>query len=79
MFCCGGLRSTSCGNQTRFFSLILCIIPKGDWAIVSIDGVITRVKITHKNRGRYVIVEDSKDGKYVNRIIDASDIMQVEK
>lgn len=51
----------------------------GDWAIVSIDGAITRVKIVHKSRGRYVIVEDSKDGKYINRVIDAGDILQVEK
>ena len=53
--------------------------PHGDWAIVSIDGLITRVKIVHKSRGRYVIVEDSKDGKYINRVIDAGDILQVEK
>ena len=52
---------------------------KGDWAIVSIDGAITRVKIVHKSQGRYVIVEDSKADKYVNRVIDAGDIMQVEK
>jgi hypothetical protein len=25
----------------------------GDWAIVSNDGAITRVKIMHKTRGRY--------------------------
>jgi hypothetical protein len=53
--------------------------PSGDWAIVSIDCVITRAKIVHKSRGKYIIVEDSKDGKYVNRVIDAGDIMQVEK
>jgi hypothetical protein len=52
---------------------------QGDWAIASIDGAITRVKIVHKSRGRYVIVEDSKDGKYINRVIDAGDILQVEK
>jgi hypothetical protein len=44
-----------------------------------IDGAITRTKIVHKSRGRYVIVEDSKGGKYVNKVIDAGDIMQVEK
>ena len=54
-------------------------LPSGDWAIISIDGVITRVKIVHKSRGRYVIAEDRKDGKYANRVIDAGDIMQVEK
>ena len=43
--------------------------PSGDWAIISIDGVITRAKIIV--RGRYAIVEDSKDVKYINRIIDA--------
>jgi hypothetical protein len=66
--------------------LISCIniyndmdFPGGDWAIISIDGAITRAKIVHKSRGRYVIVEDSKGGKYVNRVIDAGDIMQVEK
>jgi hypothetical protein len=53
--------------------------PHGDWAIVSIDGAITRVRIVHKSRGRYVIVEDSKDGKYISRVIDAGDILQVEK
>jgi hypothetical protein len=53
--------------------------PGGDWAIISVDGAITRAKIVHKSRGRYVIVEDSKGGKYVNRVIDAGDIMQVEK
>ena len=48
-------------------------------AIISIDSIITRAKIVHKSRGKYMIVEDSKDGKYVNRVIDAEDIMQVEK
>lgn len=26
-------------------------LPSGDWAIISIDGVITRAKIIHKSRG----------------------------
>jgi len=51
----------------------------GDWAIISIDGSVTRAKIVHKSRGRYIIIEDSKGGKYVNRVIDAGDIIQVEK
>jgi hypothetical protein len=41
--------------------------------------VLLRAKIVHKSRGKYVIVEDSKDSKYGNREIDAGDIMQVEK
>ena len=39
-------------------------LPSGDWAIISIVGVVTRAKIVHKSRGKYMIVEDSKDGKY---------------
>ena len=54
-------------------------LPSGNWVIISIDGVITRTKIVHKSRGKYIIVEDSKDGKYVDRVIDAGDVMQVEK
>ena len=30
--------------------------PGGDWAIISIDGTVTRAKIVHKSRGRYAIV-----------------------
>jgi hypothetical protein len=52
---------------------------EGYWAIISIDEVVTRVKIVHKSRGRYRVVEDSNDGKYINRIIDAGDVIQVEK
>jgi hypothetical protein len=52
--------------------------PNGDWAIISIDGTITRAKIAHKSRGRYRVIEDSKGGKYLNKVIDAGDI-QVRK
>jgi hypothetical protein len=54
-------------------------LPRGDWAIISIDGAATRAKIVNKSRGKYIIVENSKDGKYINRVIDAGDLMQVEK
>lgn len=54
-------------------------VTSGDWAIISIDGVVTRAKIVHKSRGKYRIVEDSKGGKYIDRTIDAGDIIQVEK
>jgi hypothetical protein len=53
--------------------------PNGDWAIISIDGTITRAKIAHKSRGRYRVIEDSKGGKYLNKVIDAGDIIQVKK
>jgi hypothetical protein len=50
----------------------------GDWYIVSIDGIVLRAKIVNKSRGKYRIVDDAKDGKYINRIVDAEDIMQEE-
>jgi hypothetical protein len=52
---------------------------KGDWCIVSLDRTIIRAKIIHKSRGKYKIVEDTKNGIYVDKIVDASDIIQVEK
>jgi hypothetical protein len=53
--------------------------PNDDWAVITIDGAITRAKIVHKSRGRYVIVEDSKGGKYISRAIDAGDRRQIEQ
>jgi hypothetical protein len=52
---------------------------KGDWCIVSLDGAIIRAKIIHTSRGKYKITEDTKNGLYVDKIVDASDIIQVEK
>ena len=46
---------------------------KGDWCIVSLDGGIIRVKIMHKSRGKYKIIDDTKNGMYIEKIIDASD------
>jgi hypothetical protein len=50
--------------------------------IISFDGGIVRAKFIHKSRGRFRIVDDNKDGKYIDRIVDAGDtgdIIQVEK
>jgi hypothetical protein len=52
---------------------------KGDWCIVSLDGAIIRARIIHKRGGKYKIVEDTKNGIYVDKLVDASDIIQVEK
>jgi hypothetical protein len=52
---------------------------KGDWCIVVLDGVEVRAKIVHKGRGKYRIIEDNKDGKYLTTIVDAEDIIRVEK
>jgi hypothetical protein len=54
-------------------------LTKGDWCIISFDGGIVRAKLIHKSRGRFRIVDDNKDGKYIDRIVDAGDIIQVEK
>ncbi|HJR46528.1 MAG TPA: hypothetical protein VJ799_00085 [Nitrososphaeraceae archaeon] len=52
---------------------------EGDWRIISLDENILRVKLVHKNRGKFKIVDDTKGSKYVDRIVDAGDILQVEK
>ncbi|HEX5976747.1 MAG TPA: hypothetical protein VFY68_05695 [Nitrososphaeraceae archaeon] len=52
---------------------------KEDWCIISLDGTIIRARIIHKSRGKYKIVEDTKNGIYVDKTVDASDIIQVEK
>ena len=51
----------------------------GDWSVVSLDGAIIRVKISHTSRGKYKIIEDTKNGMYIDKIVDASDIVQIEK
>ena len=51
-------------------------LTKGDWCIISFDGGIVRAKLIHKSRGRFRIVDDNKDGKYIDRIVDAGDIIQ---
>lgn len=35
-------------------------LPSGDWAIISIDCVITRAKIVHRSGGKNLIVEVQK-------------------
>jgi hypothetical protein len=47
--------------------------------VISVDGIILRAKLVHKSRGKYAIIDDAKEGKYIDLIVDASDIIQVEK
>lgn len=49
---------------------------KGDWCSVSIDGNDVRVKILHKSGGKYRIIEDNMDGRYLTTIIDAEDVVR---
>ena len=44
------------------------------WCNLLIDGSNVRAKIKHVGSGKYRIIEDKNDGKYVGRVVDASDI-----
>ncbi|HYY67277.1 MAG TPA: hypothetical protein VE572_02900 [Nitrososphaeraceae archaeon] len=44
------------------------------WCNVELDGVVFRAQIIHASRGKYEILDDNKQGNFVGRIIDASDI-----
>jgi hypothetical protein len=47
------------------------------WSFLLIDGSNVKVeaKIIHTGRGKFKILEDKYGGKYVNKIVDASDIV----
>ena len=45
------------------------------WAILLINGVKIEAKIFHIGRGKFKIVEDIYRAKYVNKIVDASDVI----
>jgi hypothetical protein len=44
------------------------------WCNLLINGSNIRAKIKHVDSGKYRIIEDKNDGKYVGRVVDASDI-----
>jgi len=46
------------------------------WSILSIEGLGIEAKIIHKGRGKFRILEDKYKGKYVNKIVDASDVIR---
>ena len=46
------------------------------WSIIFIGTLKIYAKIIHKGRGKFKIVEDKYKGKYVNKIVDASDVIQ---
>jgi hypothetical protein len=48
---------------------------KAIWCRFSIDDFNTaKVKIIHIRGGKYRVIEDREEGKYVGRIVDASDV-----
>jgi hypothetical protein len=49
------------------------------WCRFYIDDFNTaKVKILDLGRGKYRIIEDKEGGKYVGRIVDASEVAQFE-
>ena len=45
------------------------------WCLLFIDGATVEAKIFHKGRGKFKIVNDKYGGIYINKIVDASDIV----
>ena len=46
------------------------------WCILFIDEVKIEARILHKGRGKFKIVEDKSNAKYVNKIVDASEVVR---
>jgi hypothetical protein len=46
------------------------------WAVLYIDSIKIEAKIMHKGRGRFKILEDNYRGKYIGKIVDASDVIR---
>jgi len=44
------------------------------WCNLLINGSNVRAKVKHVGSGKYKIVEDKDDGKYIGKVVDASDI-----
>jgi hypothetical protein len=44
------------------------------WCNLLINGSNVRAKVKHLGAGKYRIIEDKDDGKYVGTVVDASDI-----
>lgn len=45
------------------------------WCILFIDKAKIEARILHKGRGKFKIVEDKCKAKYVNKIVDASEVI----
>jgi hypothetical protein len=44
------------------------------WCNLLISRSNVRAKVKHVGSGKYRIIEDNGDGKYVGKVVDASDI-----
>ena len=45
------------------------------WCILFIDEVRIEARIIHNGRGKFKIIEDKSNTKYVNKVVDASDVI----
>jgi hypothetical protein len=45
------------------------------WCFVSINELTINAKILHRRRGKFKILNDEYGGRYINKIVDASDIV----
>jgi hypothetical protein len=46
------------------------------WCLLFIDEVKIEARILHNGRGKFKIVEDKFNAKYVNKIVDASEVIR---
>lgn len=45
------------------------------WCIIDFDDKIFQARVVHIGRGKYLILKDNQSDEYVDRIVDASDIL----
>ena len=48
------------------------------WCVVDIEGKIFRARVIHVGRGRFLVIEDNQDSDFVDKIVDASNILGCE-
>ena len=54
--------------------LVVLTNSNSTWCNLLINGSNVRAKVKHVGSGKYRIIEDNGDGKYVGKVVDASDI-----
>ena len=69
-------RSALESNDTNSNNFNVVIERCSCWAVLSIDSLKIEAKIMHKGRGRFIILEDNYRGKYIGKIVDASDVIR---
>jgi hypothetical protein len=63
----GIIPSTTISNKEKKYSC---------WCFLFVDEAELEAKIVHKGRGKFKILEDKCRGKYINKIVDASDVIR---